>query len=303
MPPKDAIKGSPNVSVRPDNNGETSLAIVGSVMSLRALHSGKLNETAPKKLDATTMSKSLSKEQSADKAKRTKAALPNKQGKAPALSKGKGVHSDKKARHQAKKNGKDNPDDVVPESISIEPTEDSRAGSKSAGAQSAKKGKAVHQTRALKASGKVPKGLVPPPPPTQILPVYPGMIPALRPSGLRAPAQLRTEAKLKNPAQKKDDRGKSDIKSGAKEDKAEAQEEKSQPSEKLMPGAPGAKDSGDSDPDFLLKWADVNKKRNDILSLFNKSVFRSGSFWCVRFHRCVIFCGRRFACICLRGDI
>jgi len=256
----DAVKGGASVSVKTDNNSETGLAIVSSVMSLRALHSGKLTGTGPKKLDATTMSKSPAKEHNAEdaKAQRTKGPLPIKHGKARALSKGKAAHSDKKAKHQAKKNGKDNLDHLVPESVSVEPTEDSGAGGKGTGAQGAKKGKAVHQTRALKGSGKAAKGLVPPPPPTQILPVYPGMIPALNPSGLRAPASLRTEAKLKNSAQKKDQKGTSDTKSGAKEEKAGAQEEKSKPPEKLPPGA---KDSGDSDPDFLLNWADVNKKK------------------------------------------
>jgi tetratricopeptide (TPR) repeat protein len=259
----DATKGTANVSGGPENDRETGLAVVNSVMWLRAPHSGKLSDTAAKKLDATTMSKSPAKEKSAEpvaKAKQTKAASPVKQGKAAALSKSKAAHSDKKARHQAKKSGNDL-DHIVPESASVETKEDSGAGSKGTGAESAKKGKAAHQTRSSKASSKIPKGLVPPPPPTQILPVYPGMVPALHPSGFRAPAQLRTEAKLKNSAQRKDDKGKPDTKSGAKEDKAEAQEEKSKPSEKHMPAAPMTRDSGDSDPDFLLKWADVNKKK------------------------------------------
>jgi tetratricopeptide (TPR) repeat protein len=125
--------------------------------------------------------------------------------------------------------------------------------------QGAASPKAEKAPRAAKLSSKGGKGgLVPPPPPLPFMPVYPGMVP---PPGVRTPVgvpsvELKTDAKIKRPTTKKEAKGEStEGKSEAKTDAAKS----TAPAKATAPSA--TKPASEQDPDFLLDWASIHKKK------------------------------------------
>jgi tetratricopeptide (TPR) repeat protein len=114
-----------------------------------------------------------------------------------------------------------------------------------------------HAASATKSLVKIPKGLVPPPPPTPLLPGYAGLVPQAANPGLLSP-RLRTEAKVRKSTAPKPEDNEEGSESGNSK-AAKTVNGASKPSQSNSTAA-GTKNGTEQDGDFLLDWASVHKK-------------------------------------------